>query len=38
MSGALPDTTFSEIKISSEQKTLINNTISGKRFVRQIDG
>lgn len=38
MSGALPDTTFSGIKISSEQKTLINNSISGKRFVRQIDG
>ena len=38
MSGSLPDTTFAGIKVSSEQNTLINNSISGKRFVRQIDG
>ena len=38
MSGSLPDTTFAGIKVSSEQRTLINNSISGKRFVRQIDG
>jgi len=38
MSGALPNTDFTAVNISSEQKTLISTTDSGKTFRRQIDG
>ena len=38
MSGALPNVVFTAVKISSDQKTLVSTTDSGKTFRRQIDG
>jgi hypothetical protein len=38
MSGALPNVEFTAINISSNQKTLVSTTDSGKTYRRQIDG
>ena len=38
MSGALPNVEFTAINISSNQKTLVSTTDSGKTYRRQVDG
>ena len=38
MSGALPNTNFISVNLSSNQKTLFSETDSGKTFRRQIQG
>ena len=38
MSGALPNVEFTAINISSDQKTLVSTTDSGKTYRRQVDG
>ena len=38
MSGALPSVDFTAVNISSQQKTLVSTTDSGKTFRRQIQG
>ena len=38
MSGALPNTNFISVNLSSNQKTLFSETDSGKTFRRQVQG
>ena len=38
MSGALPNTNFISVNLSSNQKTLFSQTDSGKTFRRQVQG
>jgi len=38
MSGALPNTNFISVNLSSNQKTLLSETDSGKTFRRQVQG
>ena len=38
MSGALPNTNFISVNLSSNKKTLFSETDSGKTFRRQVQG